>query len=309
MPLDPQAAALLAILQSQPAPPIEELSVPFVRQMVMGYTAMQGDPLPMERVEDLVVPGPAGALPVRVYTPTADAAKGLIVYFHGGGWVIGNVELVDRPCRRLAFATGCVLASVEYRLSPETKYPGAAEDAFAATTWFADHADRFAADPGRLIVAGDSAGGNLAAAVTLMARDRGGPTIAMQYLHCPVTAPAVGSDFASYQENAEGYLLTRGAMEWFWDHYVGGTEGGPYAAPLLADDFTGLPPAVIVVAGYDPLRDEGVAYADRLVEAGVAVSLHRWDGQMHDFAWMPGMLDAAGGADRQVADAIVLHVR
>jgi len=306
MTLDPQAAALRDALLARAAPPLEQMSVPQARQAVMAYTQMQGEPEAVAEVRDLLVPGPAGALPVRVYLPAGERPAPLVVYFHGGGWVIGDIELVDRPCRALANASGAVVASVEYRRSPETKYPGPPEDASAATRWLSEHAGELSADPGRVVVAGDSAGGNLAAVTALMARDRGGPAIALQVLIYPVTAPAAGSAFASYDENAEGYQLTRAAMEWFWYHYVPTPEDAraPYASPLLADDLRNLLPAVVIVAGYDPLRDEGIAYAQRLTECGVKARLRRFDGQMHGFFWFTGMLDAASEAAGEIGAAV-----
>lgn len=307
MALDPQAAALLEVLNEAGAPPIEETSVPFARQMAMGFVDMQGVQEPVYGVQDVLVPGPDGELPTRVYKPVEAEGLPLLVYFHGGGWVIGNVELVDRPCRALANTAGAVVASVEYRLAPETKFPGAVEDAFAALKWLAAHAGDFGANPELVVVAGDSAGGNLAAVTALMARDQGGPSVAMQVLIYPVTGAPNGSEFASYRENGEGYLLTRAGMEWFWAHYVrsGRDDRDWRAAPLWVERVDGLPPALVIVAGYDPLRDEGIAYARKLQEAGVPVTVRRYDGQMHGFFWMPGALDASRSAMRDVADALV----
>jgi len=207
--------------------------------------------------------------------------------------VIGDIEVVDRPCRALANAGHCVIASVNYRLSPETKFPGPVEDCYAATHWLAAHAAGLGADPSRIGVGGDSAGGNLAAAVALMARDRAGPKLAFQLLIYPVTAPAKGTAFGSYTENADNYLLTRAAMEWFWDHYLNGEEQGrnPYASPLFAADHSRLPPAMVITAEFDPLRDEGQAYARKLREAGVDVKTSHYEGLIHGFFWMAGVID------------------
>jgi acetyl esterase len=297
MPINPQVQALLDEFAKQGLPPFEEMSVPQARMVALGFRDLQGEPENVAEVRDIVVPGPAGALPVRLYTPSPGPSPGkalpLVVYFHGGGWVIGDVELVDRPCRALANASGCVVASVNYRISPETKFPGPAEDCYAVTSWLSEHAKSVGADSHSLVVAGDSAGGNLAAAVALMARDRGGPAIAYQLLIYPVTTTAAGNSFASYSDNAEGYLLTRAGMVWFWDHYLASPEDGknPYASPLHAADLSGLPPAMVITAEFDPLRDEGLAYAKRLREAGVSVKASHYDGMIHGFFWMAGALD------------------
>jgi acetyl esterase len=292
MPLKPDVQALLEQFEAQGVPPFDEMSVPQARDAIGAFRDLQGEPEPVGEVRDILVPGPAGELPVRVYHPEPGTALPLLVYFHGGGWVVGNIEVVDKPCRALANASRCVVASTQYRLSPETKFPGPAEDCYAATSWLAEHAGELGADPAKVGVGGDSAGGNLAAAVALMARDRGGPRLAYQLLIYPVTAPARGTRFASYRDNADGYLLTRGSMEWFWDHYLRSPEDekSPYAAPLHASDLSGLPPAMVVTAEFDPLRDEGRAYAERLQEAGVTVNARAYPGVIHGFFWMAGVL-------------------
>ncbi|MGW6961876.1 alpha/beta hydrolase [Streptomyces chartreusis] len=260
-----------------------------------GWLALQGEPDPVAEAIDTFVTGAAGRLPARVYRPLGVTGQPpLLVYFHGGGWVVGSIEVVDRPLRRLANATGAVIASVGYRLAPETAFPGPVEDCYTALTDLQARAGKWGANPERLVVAGDSAGGNLAAAVCLMSRDRDGPPIASQILIYPVTAPAEGSSFASYEENAEGYLLTRDSMRLYWDHYLADARQAtnPYAAPLHAGSLARLPPALVITAEYDPLRDEGEAYAHRLRAAGVEVNAVRYDGLIHGFFWMPGLLDA-----------------
>ncbi|MQA86399.1 MAG: alpha/beta hydrolase fold domain-containing protein [Streptosporangiales bacterium] len=303
MPLNPQAEALLKQFEEQGLPPFDQMSVPQARDVAMAFRDLQGEPQPVGEVRDLLIPGPAGKLPARAYIPAGEGPLPVLVYFHGGGWVIGNVEVVDRPCRALANATGCVVVSVEYRLSPETKFPGPAEDCYAAARWVAEHADELGADPGRVGVAGDSAGGNLAAVVSLMARDRGGPSLGFQLLIYPVTAPAAGTTFPSYRENAEGYLLTRADMEWFWEHYLAAEDDAknPYAAPLHADNLADLPRALVVTCGFDPLRDEGAAYAERLREAGVPVTAARYDDMIHGFLWMGGVLDRSQDLLQEIA--------
>jgi acetyl esterase len=212
----------------------------------------------------------------------------VLVFFHGGGWVIGDVESYDATCRQLANASGCVLVSVEYRRAPEAKYPAAADDAYAATVYVAAHAEEFNADADRLAVGGDSAGGNLAAVVSQMARDRGGPAIKFQLLVYPATD--FNFETASYRDNAEGYLLTVDAMRWFWGLYLSNLDDGAqaYASPLRASSLSNLPPAHIMTAEFVPLRDEGEAYAAALAKAGGKATVHRYDGMIHGFfQWSP----------------------
>lgn len=294
MPVNPQVQALLDEFAKQGLPPFEQMGPTQARVVALGFRDLQGEPEPVGDVRDILVPGPAGLLPVRVYHPSPGTALPLVVYFHGGGWVIGDIEIVDKPCRAVANAGKCVVASVNYRVSPETKFPGPIDDCYAATRWLADHAQEIGGNGQFVAVAGDSAGGNLAAAVCLMARDRGGPTLSYQVLIYPVTAPTAGTAFASYRDNADGYLLTRPAMAWFWDHYLATPEDGqnPYASPLLAANLGNLPPAMVVTAEFDPLRDEGMAYAKRLQDAGVAVRSLHYEGLIHGFFWMAGALDA-----------------
>ncbi len=302
--LDPQARAFIDLLGDEPS--FDEIGVIEARVRARGFEDFQDDPAEIAVVTDLLVPGPAGPLPVRVYNPAGDRRLPLLVYFHGGGWTIGGIETVDVPCRALAAAADCVVASVGYRRAPESKFPGPVEDCYAATVWVAENAAKLGADGSPLTVAGDSAGGNLAAAVALVARDRGGPRIARQFLFYPVLAPAVDSPFASYRENAEGYMLSRRDMLWFWDNYLSAPEEGalPYASPLLADDLSGLPPAFISVAEYDPLRDEGLAYAERLREAGVEVRADVAAGGVHGSLWLTGVLDAGNRLIAEAADVL-----
>jgi acetyl esterase len=294
MPLDPQAAKLLELLKMLGLPPVEMLSPIAARAQV---APVRGVPQPVFRVADRQIPGSAGPLPVRVYWPepsqTQDAPPPVVVFFHGGGWVLCNLETHDAACRGLANAAECVVVAVDYRLAPEHKFPAAVEDAFAATKWVTEHAAELGVDPLRVVVAGDSAGGNLAAAVCLMAKELGGCRPAYQVLIYPVTNYAF--ETASYRDNAEGYMLTRSAMIWFWDQYLARPEDGshPYASPLRAADLSGLPPALVLTAEYDPLRDEGEAYAVRLQAAGVAVQTRRYDGMIHGFLRRGDVFDRA----------------
>ncbi|SFL46025.1 alpha/beta hydrolase [Geodermatophilus ruber] len=286
MPLHPQTAGLLAAMEAQAAPDFAELSVSQARDVASTFKDLQG-PLPqVASVRDRTVPGPAGALPVRIYTPHG-SPRGVLVYFHGGGWVIGNIEIVDGPCRALAEATGCVVVSTQYRLAPESAYPAAAEDCYAVTSWVAAHQAELGTEPAGLVVSGDSAGGNLAAVVALMARDRGGPVIAFQALIYPATDVS-SFDTDSYRDNAQGYLLTADSMRWFREHYIPDEahQKEPYASPALASDHSGLPPAFIATAEYDPLRDDGEKYGKLLEQAGVPTTVRRYEGQIHGIFWL-----------------------
>ncbi|MYH68007.1 MAG: alpha/beta hydrolase, partial [Dehalococcoidia bacterium] len=245
-----------------------------------------------------------GDIPVRIYRPTEAGNHSLLVWYHGGGWVIGDLDGADVTCRELAAKSGSVVVSVDYRLAPEHRYPAAHEDCYAATVWAAENAAELGADASKLAVGGDSAGGNLAAVVSLRARDEDGPAIRFQLLVYPVTDHDYGTD--SYRDNADGYLLTRDGMEWFWNHYLGpdGDGSHPHASPLRAEDLSGLPPAHVITAEYDPLRDEGEAYAKRLQEAGVDVTQTRYAGQIHAFYGMHGVLDDATNAADESAEKL-----
>ena len=259
---------------------------------------------PVARVEDLAIPGPHGDIPARLYASDAAANQPVVVFFHGGGWVIGNIETHDYLCRLIANGARCTVLSVEYRLAPEHKFPAAADDAYAATKWASEHADELGIDPVRIAIAGDSAGGNLAAVVALMARDRGGPAIMQQTLIYPVID--FNFETTSYRDNAEGYLLSTKSMQWFWGHYLASEAdgGNPYASPLRAQTLAGLPPALVISAEYDPLRDEDEAYAKRLRAAGVDVTYTRYDGQIHGFFQMYLLFDDSKAAMRQVCDML-----
>tara|TARA_Y100000588_G_scaffold300182_1_gene321645 strand:- start:1848 stop:2639 length:792 start_codon:yes stop_codon:yes gene_type:complete len=258
----------------------------------------------MSHVEDRNIPGPKGDIAVRIYRPTEEKDHSLLVWYHGGGWVIGDLDGADITCRELAARSSSVVMSVDYRLAPENRYPAAQEDCYAATVWAAENASTLGADANRLAVGGDSAGGNLAAVVSLRARDEEGPAIGFQLLVYPVTDHSFETD--SYRDNAEGYLLTRDGMAWFWNHYLGPNGDGshPYASPLRAGDLSGLPPAHVITAEYDPLRDEGEAYAKRLQEAGVATTHTRYAGQIHAFYGMHGVLDDATRAVQESAEKL-----
>jgi acetyl esterase len=304
MPLDPQAKQIIDATAALGLPPMEEMTPTQARDGMLARTAALGPVEDVQRIDDHRVPVAGAEITVRCYTPAGPGPFPALVFFHGGGWVIGDIETHDGICRSLANAGHCVVANVDYRRAPEHKYPVAVEDAFAATSWIARQGARLGVDARRLAVGGDSAGGNLAAAVSLMSRDRGGPELALQILVYPVTHHS--DDTASYQENAEGYLLTRSAMRWFWDQYLRRPEDGaePYASPILAKSLVGLPPALVITAEYDPLRDEGEAYAARLGEAGVPVMLTRYPGMIHGFFRMINMVDKARAARDEAAAAL-----
>jgi acetyl esterase len=262
-------------------------------------------PIAMERVELVELPGPTGPIGARLFTPPALMEQpSLLVYFHGGGWVIGGLDTHDDPCRFLAANAGVKVLSVDYRLAPEHPFPAAAEDALAAYEWAAANADRLGVDPGRIAVGGDSAGANLAAAVCLMAREGGTPSPAMQLLIYPVTETAGVA--TSRRTFAEGFFLTRGDMDWFEERYLPPEvdREDPRVALLNATDLSGLPPAYIAVAGFDPLRDEGEAYAQRLREAGVRVALRRHPGLVHTFANLTAVCPSARQAMLEAAGAL-----
>ncbi|MEU1146032.1 alpha/beta hydrolase [Streptomyces sp. NPDC005863] len=260
-------------------------------------------------VADRTVPGPPGApeIPVRVYLPDPRRRPGprpTVVFFHGGGYTLCGLDSHDATARRLTARSGAAVVSVAYRLAPEHRFPAAVDDAYAALCWAADRSAALGGDPGALVTAGDSSGGGLAAAVALRARDAGGPALALQVLIYPLLDAAQNT--ASYRENAHGYFLTAAHLRWFWRQYLGPDGGGthPLASPLRAADLTGLPPAHLVTAGCDPLRDEGLAYAERLRAAGVHVALAHHPGMFHGFLGFPELLPDAGSALADVAEAI-----
>lgn len=261
-------------------------------------------PIHVARVDDRTIPGPAGDLPVRIYWPEGSGPHPIVVFFHGGGWAICNLDTHDGACRGLTNGAGCITISVDYRLAPENKFPAAAEDAYAAVRWASEHGAELGGDPARLAVAGDSAGGNLSAVAALMARDRGGPPIAFQVLVYPATDFA--HDTPSHTENAEGYFLTSAQVRFYADQYLA-TEAdrtNPYAAPMQAPDASGLPPALILTAEFDPLRDEGEAYGRKLEAAGVPVTIKRYDGLFHGFFNLDAFLPAAKQATEDVYAAL-----
>jgi acetyl esterase len=303
MPLDPQAQALLEA--GAGATPVELMSIEEGRAALEERVRLTGgQPSPVERVYDTSADGPAGPVRVRVYHPRPAQRLPGVVFIHGGGWVRGSLQTHDIACRALANAAECVVVSVDYRMAPEHKFPAAIDDSFAATRWVAEHAADLGIDASRLAVAGDSAGGQLAAAVALLARASDGPRLACQILIYPVTDHNL--DTRSYVSNATGYGLTREAMRFYWQHYLRSDADGddPRASPLRASDLSGLPPALVITAEYDPLCDEGRAYADRLRDAGVPVTYSEYAGLTHGFVTSMGAIDRGHDAVREMAGAL-----
>jgi acetyl esterase/lipase len=304
--LYPEVRALLEANEAEGAPAIETLSPVEARQAASdALKAVAGRPEEIGRVEECRIPHPERPIPIRIYTPAAQGPFPCLVYFHGGGWVVCDLDTHDAVCRAIARRAGAVVVAVDYRLSPEYKFPAAVEDCYAATEWVAANAARLAVDPCRIAVGGDSAGGTLSTVMCLKSRDEGGPPLALQVLVYPVTNLA-SFDTPSYREFAEGYYLTRAEMEWFRGHYLARIEDAqsPYASPLLAPDLRGLPAALVITAGCDPLRDEGEAYAQRLAEAGVEVTCTRYNGMIHPFFSLGGVFSQGRRAIEQVAAAV-----
>lgn len=297
MSLDPLARQYLDMVAAAGRPPINQLPPALARDGYLSTRApLMGPKLETVSTADRDIPGPGGPLPVRIYRPKAASAKQLLpalVYYHGGGWVLGNIESHDQVCRYLVHHSGIAVVSVDYRLAPEHAFPAAFEDALAAVRWIADHGEEIGVDRHLLAVGGDSAGGNLAAAVAIWARDRHTPPLRLQVLFYPALDCVTTTD--SYQRFAEGYLLTRDAMAWFFDQYLPkpAERVNWRAAPLRAASLAGVAPALIVTAGYDPLRDEGRAYARRLQAEGVPVDYVEFGGMIHGFVGMPAVLPAA----------------
>jgi acetyl esterase len=278
--LDSDVAEQLEALAALGVPALSEGTVDQARA---NYASVpKPDPDPVARIEDRAVPGPAGEIPVRLYADSTDAGLPVIAFFHGGGWVLSSVDGHDSLARRIATRTGMLVVSVDYRLAPEFPFPAPHDDCWAATSWLADHAAEWGGDPSRLAVCGDSAGGNLAAGVAMRARDED-LDLRLQALVYPCIDDRQDG-YPSMSKNAEGYFLTAADMAWFWDHFVPEVHrSDPRAVPARADDLTGLAPALVMTAEYDPLRDEGERYADRLLDAGVPVEVIRYHGVVHGF--------------------------
>lgn len=287
MTLDPQIAEIIDTLDSG-FPAVETMTGEQARAIIRSRFVAPAQPEPVGSATDRVVDGPGGSIPVRIYHP-AGAAAGLLpglVYAHGGGFVFCDLDSHDGLCRDLANRLGAVVVAVDYRLAPEHPWPGAAEDVYAVTRWITDNCIELGVDTGRIAVGGDSAGGNLAAVTALMSRDRGGPALCAQLLIYPMITPDFTTE--SYQRFGSGFYNPESALRWYWDQYVPdeASRTDPYASPLHAE-LHGLPPAVVVIAGHDPLRDEGVAYSAALTAAGVPTVMEMFEGGIHGFMTMP----------------------
>lgn len=307
MALDEATAALLKQFAESGLKPLHEMTPEEGRAFIASMRPEAADAPAMVDVLDRRVPVTGGAVPIRILRPTSQPV-GVIVYYHGGGWVLGTIDDSDLLGRRLADRSGCTVVLVDYRLAPEYRFPTAVDDSYASLRWVDEHIDELAGHRVPVVVAGDSAGGNLSAVVSLMARDLGGPEIAMQVLVYPVT----DCDFetVSYRDPDNALVLSRDAMIWFWDHYAPdpAARTNPDASPLRAKDLSRLPPAVVLTAEHDVLRAEGESYAARLGEAGVAVQHQRFGGQMHGFFTMLDVLPASDTALEYVASAVRQHL-
>lgn len=298
--LHPQARALLDLIEQRGVPPTHTLAPPEARALYRERrTYTQPEPPGVAQVRELAADGPHGRIPLRLYRPigsTKETLLPVLVYFHGGGWTIGDLDTHDTLCRELANGAGIGVVAVDYRLAPEHRFPAAVDDAIAATRWVHEHAAEFRLDRTRLAVGGDSAGGNLAAVVAITARDDGRLPIDFQLLIYPATDQRRIS--ASHTANGQGYLLTNDTMGYFIGHYL--PDAAQFedwrASPLLCENLTGLPPALVLTAGYDPLRDEGLQYAQRLTEAGNRATLVSFERQIHGFITMGRVIDEANAA-------------
>ena len=302
--LHPQAEAFLVRMKLEHVPPVMALSPAEARswdEKVTGFfTSATED---VANVEDFAIPGPGGPIPLRVYRPKSEKSN-LLMYFHGGGWVLGNLDLVDLPCRLLANRTGRVVVSVGYRLAPEYKFPVAADDCYAATKWVAENVQRFGLTDNQIAVCGDSAGGNLAAVTSLMAKARGTPGIEKQILIYPITDLS-DSNYKSFPDD-QSPGLTRSDMQWFINHYITRPDDmkNPYASPIVAKDLSNLPPALMITAEYDILLKQCNAYSEKLRNAGVLTTSVHYEGAIHGFFTLPDAFDAGRDAVGKIAETL-----
>ena len=303
MPLDPQIQEQLELFKNLNVPPLHQRPLKALRTPY-SRLPQRAEPQAVALVEERYIPGPDGEVPARIYTPSENGPHPLLIYLHGGGWTFGNLESGDASCRALAAGAGCVVVSVDYRLAPEHPFPAGLEDGYAATVWAAQHATELKADASRLAVCGESAGGNLAAAVAMLARNRGGPAVALQVLIYPNT-DAYG-DLPSMLEAGDTLIITRADVLALLNNYAptDADKANPLVSLMRAPDLSRLPAALVITAEYDPLRDEGERYAERLREAGVPVTLSRYDGMIHGFFSMAHVLDSGQQAIEQVSVAL-----
>jgi acetyl esterase/lipase len=300
--LQPDVAMVLQVMESMELPPVESMAVEDGRLFMKATAAMRPPGPAVGEITDGVLPGAAGLLEYRLYRPALPGPHPIVVYFHGGGWVLGDLDSDDPLCRDLCVRSETVIVSVNYRHAPEDRFPAAVEDGFAAVRWIAANATELGGMPGQLAVAGWSAGGNVAAVACQLARDAGGPTILGQVLLNPVTDADMGR--CSYEENAEGYVLTGSLMKWFWDHYADPPDRNDPKASPLRGDLSNLPPGLIVTAEFDPLRDEGLAYAEALTAAGVPVRHLSARGHVHTSASMVDVVLSGADVRAQMAQTL-----
>jgi len=303
MTLDPQAKAFLNFMAERGVPPMHTLS-PEQNRLALQRSVKRMNIPPQEvaQIHDRRIPVRDGEIAIRLYLPESAGPLPILVYFHGGGFIMGDLDTVDAPLRALANSVPALVISVDYRLAPEYKFPTAVEDCYAVLKWAYENARALGADPARIAVGGDSAGGNLAAVMSLLARDRGGPPLRAQVLLYPVTDQL--NDYPSHHVFAEGYFISATDMAQIKNYYFRTEEDKAhiYASPILAKDLSGLPDALMVTAGYDPLHDQGEAYAKRLGEAGVKIDYHCYEGMIHGFFGMTGILDQGKVLIQQVSN-------
>lgn len=302
--LDPQCEALLRQIAEANSPPLSSLTPQQARENFL-LKSWLGEPKQLSSIKNMNIPGPAGPIPIRVYTPEGKPLYPTLVFFHGGGFVLGTLDEFDSLCSYIASGAFGMVVSVDYRLAPEHKYPAAVEDAWAAVQWIASHTEELQADPRRIAVAGDSAGANLAANVTMLAKDNRFPFLVYQVLICP------GLDWSNTETDSfrffgDGLWLSKTNFGWYRNHYLKNPKQAldPQVSPLLAKDVSELPPAFILTAEFDVLRDQGEAYAERLKKADVPVTCTRYQGMLHDFVTVPGLFDQAWKAIDEICTAL-----
>jgi acetyl esterase len=304
--LDAQVKDFLNLLTQMNVPPLESMTPSEARKSAIeGFKSMNFPTEEVSCVENFRIPGPCCEIRLRVYSPSGNKPFPALLYFHGGGWVFNNLDTHDHVCRSLCRGAGCVVISVDYRLAPENKFPAAVVDCYEATRWVSENSEAIKVDPSRIAVGGDSAGANLATAVCLTARDIGKPMISFQLLVCPVTDLS-SFDRDSCKRYADGYFLTLSQMKWFKELYVEKPDDvyDPRVSPLLARDLSGLPPSLIITAEFDLLRDEGEKYAQRLQSHGVPAQCSRYNGMIHDFFLLLGLVDRARDAMNEACNAL-----
>jgi acetyl esterase len=304
MPLDPKAKALLTAIAAAGEPAIDSIPLDVARaQVEKGMARMNIPVMPVGFIKNTSFMGSGREIPVRIYIPEGEGPFPVMVFFHGGGWVLFSLDTYDPMCTHICSMAGCIVTSVDFRLSPEHKFPAAIDDCLDASRWIAEHCMEWNGDASRIFLSGDSAGGNLAAVTALRIRDEGGPAIKGQVLIYPVT-DYFQPEKPSYAEFADGYSLTRDALKWFWNMYLSSSDDAadPRTSPLRASGLSGLPPALVIVSAYDPLRDDGIAYAKRLAAAGVSVNMSLYEDMIHGFISYLGIFRQATTALEEISE-------